>query len=91
MIFATGYRPDVQNISFLAAGNILNKMDINNGLPALNDTLESNIPGLYFTGIHGVNDFGPFLFFVAGSTPAAEIVINSIADSSCQESGLKSS
>jgi len=78
VICATGYRPDVQNIPFLATGNTLNRMDINNGLPALSDALESNIPGLYFTGIHGVNDFGPFLFFVAGSTAAAEVVINSI-------------
>lgn len=78
VICATGYRPDVQKIPFLATGNILNRMEINNNLPALNDALESNIPGLYFTGIHGVNDFGPFLFFVAGSTATAEIVINSI-------------
>ena len=78
VICATGYRPDVQKIPFLAAGNTLNSMEINSGLPALSDALESNIPGLYFTGIHGINDFGPFLFFVAGSTAAAEIVINSI-------------
>lgn len=78
VICATGYRPDVQKIPFIADGNIFSKMEIKNGLPELNDALESNIPGLYFTGIHGVNDFGPFLFFVAGSTAAAEIVINSI-------------
>ncbi|WP_428356471.1 NAD(P)-binding domain-containing protein [Methyloprofundus sp.] len=78
VICATGYRPDVQKIPFIADGNILNKMEIKNSLPELSDALESNIPGLYFTGIHGVNDFGPFLFFVAGSTAAAEIVINSI-------------
>jgi len=78
VICATGYHPDVQKIPFLANGNILSRLEKNNGLPALSEGLESNIPGLYFTGIHGVNDFGPFLFFVAGSTVTAEIVINSI-------------
>ena len=79
VICATGYCPNVQKIPFLGAGNILNRMEINNGLPALSDALESNISGLYFTGIHAVNDFGPFLFFVAGSTASAEIIINNIA------------
>ncbi|WP_158083111.1 NAD(P)-binding domain-containing protein [Methyloprofundus sedimenti] len=78
VICATGYSPDVQKIPFLAAGNILHSLEIYKALPALSNALESNIPGLYFTGIHGVNDFGPFLFFVAGSTAAAEIVINNI-------------
>ena len=78
VICATGYRPDVKKIPFLASGNILDSLKTYNGLPVLNNTLQSNIPGLFFTGIHGVKDFGPFLFFVAGSSPAAEIVINSL-------------
>ncbi|MGR8935554.1 MAG: NAD(P)-binding domain-containing protein [Gammaproteobacteria bacterium] len=76
---ATGYRVDVRKLPFLAAGKILPELAIADGFPALDDTLQSDIPGLYFTGIHAVGDFGPFFFFVACAFAAADIIMRKLA------------
>jgi len=74
VILATGYEPDINRLSWLAQGNILSQLAYDHGFVCLDDSLQSNIPGLYFTGIHAVNDFGPFFFFVACADTAAQIV-----------------
>ncbi len=81
IIAATGYRPELTALPFLRRGNVLERLQRNNGFPVLDPYYQSSMPGLYFTGIHAVNDFGPFLFFVAGSFASAEVIIGRIRES----------
>jgi hypothetical protein len=41
------------------------------GLPLLNGTFESSVPGLHFVGAAAVASFGPLLRFIAGAGFAA--------------------
>lgn len=74
IILATGYQVDVKKLPILAAGNLADRLRSNDGYPILDVGLQSNIPGLYFTGIHAVKDFGPMFFFVACAFAAANII-----------------
>ena len=74
VILATGYQVDVHKLKYLAGPPLIEGLACDNGFPVLDEWFQSNFPGLYFTGIHAVNDFGPFLFFVAGAFAAAEII-----------------
>ncbi len=85
VILATGYQVDIRNVPFLSDSKILDKLKCDNGYPVLDDALQSSLPELYFTGIHAVNDFGPFLFFVAGAFAAAEIIGAKIGSSTQSE------
>lgn len=74
VVLATGYQVDVRRLDYIARTNITRGLACDNGFPVLDERFQSTCPGLYFTGIHAVNDFGPFLFFVAGAFAAAEII-----------------
>jgi len=74
VILATGYQVDIRRLDYIARTNIIAGLAGDEGFPNLGERFQSNFPGLYFTGIHAVNDFGPFLFFVAGAFAAAEII-----------------
>lgn len=74
IILATGYQVDVNKLAFLAQGYLAQRLQCHDGYPVLDETLQSTIPGLYFTGIHAVKDFGPLFFFVACTFAAADII-----------------
>ena len=86
IILATGYQVDVKKLPILAAGNLAGRLRCNDGYPVLDVDLQSSIPGLYFTGIHAVKDFGPMFFFVACAFAAANIIDENLNQfSSCSE------
>lgn len=74
LVLATGFRVDVKKLPLLEQGNVLERLQCVDGYPVLDEALQSNIPGLYFTGIHAVKDFGPLFFFVACAFAAAGII-----------------
>lgn len=74
VILATGYKVDVKQIPFLSKGNILARLQTLNGFPALDDHLESNVPGLFFTSMCATQDFGSFFGFTV-SVRASAILI----------------
>ncbi len=74
IILATGFQVDVKKLPVLVQGNLVERLRCADGYPILDEALQSNIPGLYFTGIHAVKDFGPLFFFVACAFAAAEII-----------------
>jgi len=76
VILATGYKVDLSQIPYLCKGNILKEISTKNGYPVLDESFQSNIPGLFFTSLPATQDFGPFFGFVIGS-PAAAIIIGS--------------
>jgi cation diffusion facilitator CzcD-associated flavoprotein CzcO len=74
IIFATGYKVDVEQIPFLTKGNILASLEVRNGFPALDEHFQSNLPGLFFTSMCATQDFGPFFAFTSGIRTSAKLI-----------------
>ena len=74
VILATGYKVDVSRIPLLARGNLLPRLDVLNGYPVLDEQLRSSIPGLFFTSMCAVQDFGPFFGFTVAVRTSARLI-----------------
>jgi cation diffusion facilitator CzcD-associated flavoprotein CzcO len=74
IILATGYKVDVARIPFFSKGNILPRLRTLNGFPVLDDHLESNIPGLFFTSMCATQDFGSFFGFTVSVRASATLI-----------------
>ena len=74
IILATGYKVNLSQIPFLADGNVLKRLDSKNGFPILDEHLQSNVPGLFFTSMCATQDFGPFFAFTAGVRTSARLI-----------------
>jgi len=70
IIAATGYRVDLERLSFLST-EIRARIAALNGTPVLSSTFESSVPGLYFVGVAAANSFGPVMRFAFGAGFAA--------------------
>lgn len=78
IIAATGYRADVERLTFLSAG-LRSAIRTHVGMPVLSGTFESSVPGLYFVGPPAVNSFGPLMRFMVGSEYVAPRVSRRLA------------
>ncbi|BBH17707.1 monooxygenase [Nocardioides baekrokdamisoli] len=78
VIAATGFRPDVDRLEFLAPDL---RADIRRAgrNPILSRNFESSVPGLHFVGVVAGGTFGPLLRFMVGSEFAAPRVASHIA------------
>lgn len=74
VILATGYKVNTSQIPYLSHGNILEELKTKNGYPTLDESFQSNIPGLFLTSLPAGQDFGPFFGFVIGAPAAARII-----------------
>jgi lysine/ornithine N-monooxygenase len=74
IVLATGYKVDVKRIPFLNKGNILSRLRTLNGFPALDDHLQSNMPGLFFTSMCATQDFGSFFGFTVSVRASATLI-----------------
>lgn len=74
VMLATGYELDLSRVPYLAHGNILGQLQIVEDSPVLDEDFQSNIPGLYFTGLAATRDFGPYFGFVVGSPSAGQVI-----------------
>ena len=79
VILATGYRVDLSREPCLQDASLRANLAVRDGFPALDDTFQSTIPGLYFTGQTATRDFGPFFGFGIGCPAAAWIIGNALA------------
>ena len=70
VIAATGYRVDVDRLTFLDQ-DLRSSIKRVNSTPILSSNFESSVPGLYFTGIAAANSFGPVMRFAFGAGFAA--------------------
>lgn len=68
IVFACGYRADIARVPYLPP------LATNGGSPALDESFNTSLPGLYLPGFAAVRDFGPFFGFVRGAVPAAAII-----------------
>lgn len=66
VITGSGYRPDVQALSFLDDALRVRLRTVDRA-PAVTRHFESSVPGLYFVGLAAANGFGPVLRFVFGA------------------------
>jgi thioredoxin reductase len=74
IILATGYKVNMENVPFLAAGNTLSKLKIQEGSPVLDENFQSNIPGLFITSMAATKDFGNFFAFTVSAVASAKII-----------------
>ena len=74
IVLATGYRPNLQRVPFLVAGDVLPMVGTNNDCPTLDDCMQSTVPGLYFTSLLATNDFGPSFAFTVSARAAATLI-----------------
>jgi hypothetical protein len=70
VVAATGYRPNVDRLSYLAS-ELRAKIATVEKTPILSDNFESSVRGLYFTGPSAANSFGPLMRFMVGAEFAA--------------------
>ena len=70
VISATGFRPDLRRLTFLAP-EIISAIRCVDTTPALSSNFESTEPNLYFVGVTAANTFGPVLRFAFGAGFAA--------------------
>ena len=66
VVFATGYKPDVARLVFLAP-SIQKQLRKTRQAPHLSRRYESSVPGLHFIGPAAAPSFGPVCRFVFGS------------------------
>jgi cation diffusion facilitator CzcD-associated flavoprotein CzcO len=74
VILATGYKVDVGRIPFLAGTEILTRLAVRDGCPALDERFQSNIPGLFFTSMCATQDFGAFFAFTVSVRASARVI-----------------
>jgi FAD-dependent urate hydroxylase len=74
IVLATGYKVDMGRIPFLANGNILPRLENRNGYPVLDEQFQSTLPGLFFTSMCAVQDFGPFFAFTVAVRASARVI-----------------
>jgi thioredoxin reductase len=78
IILATGYRVNVQQVSYLSSTSILPRLKTHDGFPALDEDFQTSVPGLFLTGLAATRDFGPFYGFVRGCPTAARMIMERI-------------
>jgi cation diffusion facilitator CzcD-associated flavoprotein CzcO len=72
IVLATGYKADLGRVPYLA--EVLDRIEVADGFPVLDETFQASLPGLYLPGFTGTRDFGPFFGFTKGCPTAAELV-----------------
>jgi hypothetical protein len=53
---------------------MLDRIEVSDGFPVLDETFQTSLPGLYLPGFVGTRDFGPFFGFTRGCPAAAALV-----------------
>jgi hypothetical protein len=62
----------------LSEGNLLPAIETQDGVPLLDECLQTTVPGLYMTSLMATQAFGPFFAFTASAATAARIVGRSL-------------
>ena len=78
IVLATGYKPDMREVPYLSG--VIDRMELADGFPVLDDHFQSSVPGLFVTGFPATRDFGPFFGFVRGCPMAATLTTAGLAE-----------
>lgn len=79
IILATGYRTDLHRLDYLASGNLLQRIAMDEGKPILDTSFQTTVPGLYFTSMPATRDFGSFFAFTISARTSAQVIGNALA------------
>jgi len=74
IVLATGYKVNISQLPYLAAGNLLEELRTQNGFPVLDDHFETSLPGLFITSMPATQDFGPFFGFTVSVRTSAKLI-----------------
>lgn len=74
IVLATGYKVKIEQLPYLAAGNLLPQLETHNGFPVLDDHFETSVPGLFMTSMPATQDFGPFFGFTISVRTSARLI-----------------
>lgn len=66
VITATGYRPDVRKLPFLAK-DLAERAAPAGGSPDVSEVFETKVPGLYAVGLSAMQSFGPLMRFMVAA------------------------
>ena len=78
IILATGYKPALARVPFVAGGELLGEIAVRNGSPVLDDTMQASVPGLYFTSMLATDAFGPFFAFTVSARASARLIARGV-------------
>lgn len=78
VILATGYRVRIEQVPFLARGNLLPRLETRDGFPVLDTHFQTNIPGLFITSMAAAQDFGPFFGFTISVRASARLIAQAV-------------
>jgi thioredoxin reductase len=74
VIAATGYKVDIARLAYLEA-SLLDSIEREaGGIPRLDSSFETSVPGLFMVGITSAPVFGPIMRFMYGAKHAAPVV-----------------
>ncbi len=74
IVLATGYKVAIDQVPFLAQGNVLPQLATRNGFPVLDEHFQTNVPGLFITSMAAGQDFGPFFGFTISVRTSARLI-----------------
>ena len=74
-MFATGFKADISQVTFLQRGGLLEQLEVQTGSPVLDNSFQSSQKGLYFIGMLSMADFGFSFGFATGAATAAKIIL----------------
>jgi hypothetical protein len=77
---ATGYKVKMDQVPFFAQGNILNTLATEGGNPILDEWFQTNVPGLFITGLPASQAFGPFFAFTVSVRTSAKLIGRAIIE-----------
>jgi cation diffusion facilitator CzcD-associated flavoprotein CzcO len=80
IVLATGYKVNIAHLPYLAAGNLLARLETRNGFPVLDDHFETSVPGLFITSMPATQDFGPFFGFTISVRTSARLICERLLD-----------
>ena len=80
IVLATGYKVNIARLPYLAAGNLLERLETRNGFPVLDDHFETSVPGLFITSMPAAQDFGPFFGFTISVRTSARLICERLLD-----------
>lgn len=78
VILATGYRVDLPRVPLLAGGDVLPRIELQDGFPVLDEAFQTTAQGLYVTSFPAARDFGPFFGFTVSVRASAEVLGNAL-------------
>jgi hypothetical protein len=80
VLLGTGYRVDISRYPFLSP-DLLEELSLMDGSPVLTSGFASSVPGLHFIGAAAARQFGPLLYFVAGTHSVSRSLASGVAGS----------